>query len=77
MTDPDFMLIPRPKDPLDAAIRYFGTAKDLAEALGYTNSAVTLWRKRGQVPDFTARAIDQLTNGQCPAASFDCKLEPR
>ena len=70
MVNPEFLLIPRPSDPLEAAIRYFGTAASLARAIGVTTQAIGNWRRRGFVPRASALEIEQATNGQCPAASF-------
>lgn len=70
MINPDYLTIPRPADPLDAASRYFGSDAELALQLGYTPSAVAMWRHRGRVPTRAARAIEDATRGQVPAYLF-------
>jgi DNA-binding transcriptional regulator YdaS (Cro superfamily) len=71
MHHPDYLLIQRPDDPLEAAIRYFGSAAALAKATGYSPQAVTMWRLRGRVPSPAARAIELASGGQCPAAALN------
>lgn len=70
MVNPEFLLIPRPSDPLEAAIRYFGTAASLARAIGVTTQAIGNWRRRGFVPRASALEIELATDGQCPADGF-------
>lgn len=57
------MEIPKPTDPIDAAVRYFGTRKALCHAIGYTNAAVSNWKARRAVPTRAAVAIELATQG--------------
>jgi len=68
--NPHYLLIPRPKHPIDAAVAYFGSTAALARAIGFTPQAVSMWRDRHKVPRYAARAIEIATNGQCPEHSF-------
>lgn len=56
--------VPRPADPLDAAVLYFANSQvALAKAIGYSASAVTAWRVRGFIPKRAKLAIAQATRG--------------
>jgi len=47
------------------AIGYFDSASDLAKKLGVRPSAVSNWRKRGDlVPELAARQLHELTRGR-------------
>ena len=47
--------------PLDQAAYFFGSQKAMAEALGLTPNAVSLWKKRG-IPLKQAVRIEKLTD---------------
>ena len=66
----DVMMVPRPEDPLDAAIHYFGSPKRLAAAVGVSPQAVTNWKLRQHVPFRAAEKIEQASQGQCPIEFF-------
>lgn len=52
---------PTPKDALDAAATHYGSQTAMAEALGVTPQAVSLWFSRGHVPRGRARHISDAT----------------
>lgn len=66
MIDPRWMTVPRPTDPLEAAIVYCGSRAALADALGYTASAISQWSARKRIPLRAAVAIEALTLGEVP-----------
>jgi len=75
-----YMRVPRPADPLDAAIRYFNTAAGLAAELGYASSAtICNWKSRQAIPRVAAMAIEHATNGEVTAlelsASYTIPLD--
>ena len=65
------LTIPRPDDPLDAAITYFGSGRCLAIAVGVTQQAVSNWRARGAMSYRAARAIERATGGQITIYDLD------
>lgn len=67
---PDTLCIPRPPCPVRAAVAYFGSQRALADAIGYSPSAIAMWLHRGRIPKRAARAIELATDGACPADSF-------
>ena len=47
------------------AIKFFDTGSNLAKKLGVRPSAVSNWRKRGDlVPELAARQLHELTRGR-------------
>ncbi|OYV49305.1 MAG: hypothetical protein B7X10_02020 [Burkholderiales bacterium 21-58-4] len=58
-------------EPIKRAIKYFGSAKKLADALGVTTQAVCFWRdgKRGIDADIIA-SIERVTNGHVTRQEF-------
>lgn len=61
---PNTLTIPRPTDPIDAAVAFFGSPTKLAEAIGLSQSAITNWRTRQSMSYRAARAIEEATRGQ-------------
>lgn len=57
------MEIPRPEDPLDAAIRYFGSQVALGRDIGYSGAAITNWKARKRMPKRAAVAVERATRG--------------
>ncbi|WP_353377041.1 Cro/CI family transcriptional regulator [Microbulbifer sp. NBRC 101763] len=52
-------------EAIEDAIKYFGSARELARQLGVTSMAVSHWKNRG-VPVVRALQVDLLTKGKVP-----------
>lgn len=52
-------------DSLDKAIRKAGGVAALAKGIEVTNSAPSMWKKRGRVPAEHCPAIERMTGVRC------------
>lgn len=48
---------------LEKAIRYFGTRKAMAERIGVSPAAISVWIRRGRVAHRNAKRIERETSG--------------
>lgn len=49
---------------------YFGSQSELAEKLGLTRQAITLWKIKGVIPPVSAIEIERITNGKFKAVDL-------
>lgn len=52
---------------LQSIVEHFGSQKNMADALGVTEGAVSQWVKDGALPSLRAIQIEELTDGEFKA----------
>ena len=52
---------------IEEAIKYYGTANKMCNALGITKQNVPAWKRRGYIPFYQQLRIQELTKGELKA----------
>lgn len=67
----------KPKNGLEKVITIVGSAAALAEAIGCTEQAVSLWRRRGKPPAGRCLQVSRVVRGVVTCHELDPKVFPR
>ena len=55
------------------ALKYFGTARKVCNALGIAEQNMTLWKNQGYIPMRRQYELEKITNGKLIAKIEDAK----